>query len=61
MSEIEKMKRYIERTKLPSGVKDKYCFCVGEMNEVWEYAQSDMFGALRFLFEYGKAKGYVSL
>lgn len=58
MSEIEKMKRYIERTKLPSGVKDKYCLCVGEMNEVEKYLQSDMFSALCFLFEYGQAKGY---
>ncbi len=58
MSEIEKMKRYIERTKMGRDPKDNYCFCLGEMEEVRKYAQSDMFGALCFLFEYGKAKGY---
>lgn len=58
MSEIEKMKRYIDRTKLPGDQKDKYCVYLGEIKEMCEYAQSDMFGALCFLFEYGRAKGY---
>jgi hypothetical protein len=38
MSEIEKMKRYIERTKISDGPKDNYCFCLGEMDEVRKYA-----------------------
>lgn len=58
MTEIEKMQKYIERTKIPNDPKDNYCFRLGEMEEVRKYAQSDMFGALCFLFEYGKAKGY---
>ena len=58
MSEIEKMKKYIERTKLPEDPTDAYCFCLGEMNEIGAFAQSDMFHALCLLFEYGKAKGY---
>ena len=58
MSEIEKMKRYIERTKLPEDPMDNFCFCLGELDEIGRYAQADMFHALCLLFEYGKAKGY---
>ncbi|WP_251318637.1 hypothetical protein [Flintibacter muris] len=58
MSEIEKMQRYIERTELPADLHDKYCFCLGELDEVWKFSQTDMFSALCLLFEYGKAKGY---
>ena len=58
MSEIEKMRRYIEQTKLPDDPHDKFCFCLGEMEEVGNFAQTDMFHALCLLFEYGKAKGY---
>lgn len=58
MTEIEKMKRYIERTKLPSDPRDKFCFCLGELEEVQKLSQVDMFHALCLLFEYGKAKGY---
>lgn len=58
MSEIEKMKRYIERTKVPSDPTDAYGFCLGELREIGDFAQADMFHALCLLFEYGKAKGY---
>lgn len=58
MTEIEKMQRYIKRTGLPSDPHDKFCFCLGEMDEVWKLSQVDMFRALCLLFEYGKAKGY---
>jgi len=58
MSEIEKMKRYIDKTNLPDDPEDKFCFCLGEMKEIGEFAQSDMFHALGLLFKYGKAKGY---
>ena len=58
MSEIEKMKRYIERTKMPEDPADNFCFCLGELNEVGKFAKADLFHALCLLFEYGKAKGY---
>ena len=58
MSEIEKIKRYIERTKLPSDPKCKYCFCLSEMNAIHKAMKMDEFGAICLLFEYGKAKGY---
>lgn len=58
MSEIEKMKRCIERTKIPDDPRYKFCFCLGELKEVQKLSQVDMFRALCLLFEYGKAKGY---
>jgi len=58
MSEIEKIKRYIERTNMPSDPTDAYCFRLRELNEIEKEAQTDMFNALCLLFEYGKAKGY---
>ena len=59
MSEIEKMKRYIERTKMKNA--DKYCLLEREVCELFEKAKADsngMFDALTLSFNYGKAKGY---
>ena len=58
MSEIEKMKWYIEQTKMPDSPTDAYCLYLGELREIGEATKDDMFGTLCLLFEYGKAKGY---
>lgn len=59
MSEIEKMKRYIERTNLKEG--DRYYL---DMREAFELAiqarESNDFPleVINLAFKYGKAKGY---
>lgn len=58
MSEIEKMKRYIERTKM--GKADNYCLVCGEAAELLHTATdtNSMFEIIALAFDYGKAKGY---
>lgn len=58
MSEIEKMRRHIERTKFPKGKQTAYCICFGEIKSVGVAAREDMAMALELAFEYGRAKGY---
>lgn len=61
MSEIEKMKRYIERTKIKE--KDEFRYAMN-VREVFELAHKAREGGnipievLSLAFEYGKAKGY---
>lgn len=59
MSEIEKMKRYIERTKLDKN--DRFEMTVQEAFEL-AYKVQDMgeslIDVISFAFVYGKAKGY---
>lgn len=58
MSEIEKMKRYIERT--PMKKADNYCLVFGEVVELVGAAKGSdaLFDIIALAFDYGKAKGY---
>ena len=58
MTEIEKMKRYIERT--PMKKADNYCLVYGEAVELLHAATdtNGMFEIIALAFDYGKAKGY---
>lgn len=58
MTEIEKMKRYIERTKMNGA--DNYCLVYGEAVELLHTATdgNSMFDIIALAFDYGKAKGY---
>ena len=58
MSEIEKMKRYIERTNMNKA--DNYCLVYSEAVELLHTATdaSSMFEVIALAFDYGKAKGY---
>ena len=58
MTEIEKMKRYIERTKM--GMADNYCLVHCEIVEMLNTATDvdSMFDVITLVFDYGKAKGY---
>lgn len=58
MSEIEKMKRYIERTHMSKA--DNYCLVHCEMAEILNTATDvdSMFDVIALVFNYGKAKGY---
>lgn len=55
MTEIEKMQRYIERTKMSIKMTSPY-----QMNAREAFAVADMsiFDAINFAFLYGQAKGY---
>lgn len=62
MSEIEKMQRYIERTKM--GRADNYGLVFREVVELLHTATdtntdtNSMFEIIALAFDYGKAKGY---
>lgn len=59
MSEIEKMQRYIDRTKRKGA--DNYCLVYCEAVELGRKVLNDYDGLLdviSFAFNYGKAKGY---
>lgn len=58
MSEIEKMKRYIERTRM--GKAYTYCLVYGEVVELLHTATdaNSLFEVIALAFDYGKAKGY---
>ena len=56
MSEIEKIQRYIERTRFPQN--DYYCLSCQEIEAFhWEISRGS-FRAMLTLFDYGRAKGY---
>jgi len=58
MSEIEKMKKYIERTKLD---KYRYCLSMAEGFSLAHMARETNdfpFEVVTLAFNYGKAKGY---
>lgn len=59
MNEIEKMKRYIERTKL--NANDRFYLDMPEAFELAAQAQASSDSLLEIIslaFKYGKAKGY---
>ena len=58
MSKIEKMKRYIERTKMNGAYN--YCLVYSEAVELLHTATdvNSMFEVIALAFDYGKAKGY---
>ena len=61
MSEIEKMKRYIERTKMNHRLDSFYRLNLAEAFELTMQADasSDLsFNAICLAFNYGKVKGY---
>lgn len=53
MTELEKIKKYIQNTNL--NIDTNYHIRVGEIMAV---GQCDLFHAIGLAFEYGRAKGY---
>lgn len=58
MSEIEEIQRYIDRTKIDSQTKKRYCMCIGDFYGLYGRLGEDVYDALRLAFDYGQAKGY---
>lgn len=58
MSEIEKMKLYIERT--PIGEKTAHNYAIGstEIGAFFDEIKRDQFNAICMAYNYGRAKGY---
>lgn len=56
MSEIERMQRYIERTKLPAPIPTRYDMSLRDMFVLLR--EDDTENALLLAFKYGQAKGY---
>lgn len=55
MSEIEKMRRYIERTHVKDE-RDTFCMRSRQIKTI--LAETDLVEAIILAFDYGKAKGY---
>ncbi len=58
MSELDKIRRYIEKTELSRKVKDGYCMRLNEMDAFHEAMRRDEFHTLSLVFAFGLAKGY---
>lgn len=56
MLDIEKMRAYIQRTKISN--KEKYDMRVNEAKAVYTLYQTDAFEAIALAFQFGMAKGY---
>lgn len=57
MNEIEKIKRYIERTGVKYSTGSPYGMDLNDMFGLRQTANNDLIGALILAFEYGRAKG----
>lgn len=57
MNEIEKIKRYIERTGVKYSTGSPYQMDFADMSGLRHMAGDDLIGALCLAFEYGRAKG----
>lgn len=58
MTELEKIQRYIDRTRLSRETKENYCMFFSDMRVLYEEINKDGFGGLCLAFDYGRAKGY---
>lgn len=56
MNELEKIKKYIEQTRITN--KNKYCMYMSEAIALKEFGEYDFCKALFLAFSYGQAKGY---
>lgn len=58
MTEIEKMKRYIERTKMSEKTTHNYAIGSAEIGVFFDEIEKDWFGTICMIYNYGRAKGY---
>lgn len=57
MTELEKIRKYIERTKINKKTHLTYCMCVKEWNALVNQTSYPV-EAVALAFDYGLAKGY---
>lgn len=57
MSEIEKMKRYIDKTNMDITTGSPYQMNINEMFRLSHISAEDATGAIILAFNYGRAKG----
>lgn len=58
MSEIEKMKRHIERTHMSEKQRNNYAINNLEICALFAVMQEDWFDAICTAYNYGRSKGY---
>lgn len=58
MSEIEKIKRYVEQTKIPLKCSRAYDMPMTDVKALADMANNDQSGAVIWAFTYGLARGY---
>jgi len=58
MSEIEKIKRYIERTGISEKTAHNYAIGTAKIGVFFDALGTDWFDAICTIYNYGRAKGY---
>lgn len=58
MSEIEKMKLYIDRTKISAEQQHAYAIASTDICALFDALQENWFDAICTAYNYGRAKGY---
>ena len=58
MSEIEKIQRYIERTRMSEKTAHSYAIGSAEIGVFLNELERDWFGTICTIYNYGRAKGY---
>ena len=55
---IEKIKRYIERTRIPEEVSVRYTLYTDEWSALCSQCENGVLEAVAIAFDYGRAKGF---
>lgn len=58
MSELEKMERYISRTRIDPKARDIYTMRMSEIAALHDHPGFDLCETICMAFDYGMAKGY---
>lgn len=58
MNEIERIRRYIDKVKIPNTIANRYGMPFSEVRALRDKMESDCLSAICFAFTYGRAKGY---
>lgn len=58
MSDLERMKGYIRRTKIDPKARDLYCMRFSEVVALRDEPRFELYDIICMAFDYGMAKGY---
>lgn len=58
MEHLEKMKQYIDRTRISSSIHMRYCLTLKDIQALYDCMGFDAFDSICMAFDYGLAKGY---
>ena len=58
LSQLEKIRSYVDKTRLTDRVKDNYALKLAEVQAFYGEADTNLYNAITDAFRYGMAKGY---